>query len=121
MISSVCDGDDSTNTERNLRKTNIFHQLEKKGERINHLIFMDYLKLFVKTPEQLDSLVNSVRKFSADIKMEFGLSKCVVLILKRGKVIGNDRQMIKCIDEGRGYMYVRILKADGVRHKGMKE
>ena len=93
MTSSVCNGDDSTNTV--LRKTNIFHQLKKKGERINHLIFMDNLKLFVKSSEQLDSLVNSVRKFSADIKMEFGLSKCVVLILKRGKVIGNDSKMIK--------------------------
>ena len=28
-----------------LRKTNIFYEVKKKGERINHLLFMDDLKL----------------------------------------------------------------------------
>ena len=58
-----------------LRKTNIFYEVRKKGERINHLLFMDDLKLFTKTVDQIGSLVNTVRIFSEDIKMEFGLSK----------------------------------------------
>ena len=59
-----------------LRKTNIFYEVRKKGERINHLLFMNDLKLFAKNVDQIDSLVNTVGIFSEDIKMEFGLSKC---------------------------------------------
>ena len=51
---------------------------------------MDDLKLFVNSSEQLDSFTNSVRIFSGDIKMAFGLLKSAVLILKRGKVIGSE-------------------------------
>ena len=73
-----------------LRTTNIFYEVRKKGERINHLLFMDDLKLFAKSVDQIDSLVNKVRIFSEDIKMEFGLLKCGVLIMKRRKVVESD-------------------------------
>ena len=55
-----------------LRKTNIFYEVRKKRKRINHLLFMDDLKLFAKNVDQIDSLVNTERIFSGDIKMEFG-------------------------------------------------
>ena len=51
---------------------------------------MDDLKLFVKNEDQIDSLVNTVKIFSEDIKMEFGLPKCGVLIMKRGRVVKNE-------------------------------
>ena len=73
-----------------VRKTNIFHEVRKKREKINHLLFMDDLKLFAKNVDQIDSLVNIVRISSEHIKMEFDLSKCAVLIMKRGKVVGSD-------------------------------
>ena len=34
-----------------LRKTKIFYQLKRGGEKINHLLFMDDLKLFAKSEE----------------------------------------------------------------------
>ena len=48
---------------------------------------MNDLKLFAKNKYQIDNLVNTARIFSDDIKMEFGLPKCGVLIMKRGKVV----------------------------------
>ena len=72
---------------------------------------MDDLKLFAK------SLVNTVYKFSEDIGMEFGIKKCGVLVLKRGKVdkvksrglnLPNGKLM-KTIDEER-YKYLGILE-----------
>ena len=42
---------------------------------------MDDLKLFTKDKDQIDSLVNTRRIFSEDIKMEFGLPKCKMLII----------------------------------------
>ena len=67
---------------------------------------MDDLKLFAKNEDQTDSLVNTVKKFSEDIKMEFGLPKCGVLIMKRKKVVKSegismpDEKMMKNIEEG---------------------
>ena len=78
---------------------------------------MDDLKLFVKNEDQIDSLVNTVKIFSEDIKMEFGLPKCGVLIMKRGKVVKSngismsDENMMKNIEEG-GYKYLGILETD---------
>ena len=46
---------------------------------------MDDLKLFGKSEDQIDSLVQTVFIFSEDIAMEFGLKKCGVVILKKGK------------------------------------
>ena len=53
-----------------LRQTKVSYELKKGGKKINHLVFMDDLKLFAKYEDQVDSLVNIVRNFSEDIKME---------------------------------------------------
>ena len=54
---------------------------------------MHDLKLFAKNKDQIDSLKNffyTVRIFSVDIKMGFGLPKDGVLIMKRGKVVKSE-------------------------------
>ena len=87
---------------------------------------MDDMKLFAKNEDQINKLVNIVRMFLEDIKMEFGLPKCGVLIMKRGKVVKSegismlDGKMMKNIKEG-GYKYLGILEADGVKQKEMKD
>ena len=83
----------------------------------NHLLFMDDLKLFAKSKNEIDSLVQTVHLFSEDNVMQFGIKKCGVLVLERGKVIrtnGNwlsDGQYMKDIDET-GYTYLGILEID---------
>ena len=51
---------------------------------------MDDLKLIGKSDAQMDSLVQTVFTFSEDIGMEFGLKKCEVVILKKGKLVKFD-------------------------------
>ena len=43
---------------------------------INHLFYIDNLKLFAKNDQQLQGLLNILKQFSDDIRMEFGLDKC---------------------------------------------
>ena len=58
--------------------------------------------------------------------MQFGIKKCGVLIMERGKVIRedsirlSDRQLMKDIGET-GYTYLGILKTDKIKEKEMKE
>ena len=59
------------------------YKLAKDMQPINHLLFMDDLKLYGASKDQLDSLVQVVRIFSQDIKMSFGLDKCAVLEMTR--------------------------------------
>ena len=73
-----------------LRQPKTSYELKKGGKKINHLPFMDDLKLFAKNEDQIDSLVNTVRIFPENIKMAFGLPKCGVLIMKRGKVVKSE-------------------------------
>ena len=60
-----------------LRKMTAGYKLAKDMKPINHLLFMDDLKLYETSKDQLDSLVQVVRIFSQDIKMSFGLDKCL--------------------------------------------
>ena len=46
---------------------------------------MDGLKLFAKSQDQIDSMVNTAYTFSQDIRMKFGVKNCGVLMFKRGK------------------------------------
>ena len=109
-----------------LRRTKIAYEVKKGGVKVNHLMFMDHLKLFAKNENQIDSLVNKVRLFSNDIKIEFGMSKCGVLTVKHGKVARSegmsmpDGKTIMTIEEN-GYKYIGILEADDMKHDEMKD
>ena len=87
---------------------------------------MDDLKWFAESKNQIDSLVQTVDIFSEDIGMQFGIKKCELLIMERGKVIRTDSirlpdgQHMKDIDET-GYTYLGILETDKIKEKEMKE
>ena len=68
-----------------LRKMKTGYQFGTQRSSINHLLFIDDLKLYAKYEKQLDSLVNEVQIFSMDIGMEFGIDKCGITVMKRGR------------------------------------
>ena len=68
-----------------LRKTKAGYDLGGESGVINHLLFMDDLELYGKNERQIDTLVQTVVMVSGDMCMEFGISKCSVLIMKRGR------------------------------------
>ncbi|XP_063952186.1 uncharacterized protein LOC135153479 [Lytechinus pictus] len=88
---------------------------------------MDDLKLFGKTQSDLESLINTVWIFSEDIGMQFGLDKCAMITLMRGKPANdNNFQMpngeeIRSIESGGSYKYLGILEADQLKHQEMKK
>ena len=72
------------------------------------------IKLFGKNEEQIDSLVKTVHLFSKDIGMEFGIRKCGMLVIKKGKIVESyriqlpDGVTIQIADQD-GYKYLGIL------------
>ena len=62
-----------------LHKSESTYQFLSNKKKINHLLFMDDLKLYAKNEKGLKSLVQTVRIFSDDNCMEFGIDKCATL------------------------------------------
>ena len=73
-----------------LRKMKASYEWGRKEFKLNHLLFVGDLKLFGKSEDQIDSLVQTVFIFSEDIGMEFSLKKCGVVILKIRKLVKLD-------------------------------
>ena len=101
-----------------LRKAKTAYEFSESKEKINHLLFMDDLKLYSRNEKGLDSLVQTVHAFSEDIGMEFGIEKCAMLVMEKGKIVNSvgielpDGKVIKSLQEGESYKYLGILEAD---------
>ena len=72
-----------------LRKVKSAYTL-KNGEKLNHVLFMDDLKIFAKSKREVNGLFSTVQILRNDIGMEFGIKKCGVLVLKRGKILSSE-------------------------------
>ena len=111
---------------RVLERMEVGYQLKKGGNRINHLMFMDDIKLFGRGTKEIDTLVQTERIVSGYIRMEFGIEKCALVYIQRGKVTRTegiqlpDGNSIKDIDET-GYKYLGIIEGEEIKHQEMKE
>ena len=87
---------------------------------------MDDLKLYSRSEKALDYLIQKVRIFSEEIEMQFGIDKCTMLVMKKGKLVKSDRiqlpndKVIKSLEEGESYKYLGALEADEVMVNEMK-
>ena len=116
-----------------LKQQNIGYDLgqvrgrNKKKEVINHLLFMDDLKLFADSDPNLNKLIQIVHKFSADIGMDFGLDKCAKCTLKKGKKAATENfqlengTSIADLREDSSYKYLGIEENAGIEHKLMRD
>ena len=104
------------NISRRLSITTVIcvgYDLPSRKGFLNHLLFMVDLKLYGKNEKQLDTFINTIRVFSSDIAMEFGISKWSWKVERYPSVKG--------LEEGDGYKYLGILEADDLKHAHMKE
>lgn len=55
--------------------------------RINHLFYMDDLKLYAANRKQLDSILELTNNMTQDIGMSFGLDKCKIVTVEKGQLM----------------------------------
>ena len=88
---------------------------------------MDDIKLFAKNEKELETLIHTVRIYSRDIGMEFGIEKYAMLVMKSGKRQLTDgielpnQDQIKTPAEIETYKYLGILEADTIKQVEMKD
>ena len=87
---------------------------------------MDDLKLYGSNQNEIDSLVRTVEIVAKDISMKFGIDKCGVLAMKRGKEVEcngieleNGEEISQIGEEG--YKYLGILEKGDICQEEMKE
>ena len=83
------------------------------------------MRLYGRSEKQ-DSLVQTVRVFSKDIGMKFGIEKCRTLLINNGKILNvrgielPDGKVNKVLQEDKSHKYLRILEADNFLAKELK-
>ena len=109
-----------------LKKVNACYKWGKKEYELNHLLYIDDLKLYAKSEEQANRLVRTVYVFSTDIGMEFAIKKCGIFTMKRGKIVKSegiklrDGEVMKQVGQ-EGYTYLGITELDKIKETEMKE
>ena len=84
-------------------------------------MYMGDIKLFAKDENELETLIHTVRIYSQDIGMEFGIEKCAMLVMKSGKRHLTERidlpnqDKIRTLGENETYKYLGILEADTIK------
>ena len=110
-----------------LRKCTAGYKLRRSQEQINHLKYMDDIKLFAKNEKELETLTHTVRIYSQDIGMEFGIEKCAMLVMKCGKRHTTDgiglpnQDKIRKFGENDAYKYLGILETDTIKQMQIKD
>ena len=95
--------------------------------KVNHLLYMDDLKLYSKSDVQLERLLHTVYLFSKDVDLTFGLNKCAKTSVIRGKVVSSDDIplsddcSIHVLNVGVSYKYPAFYKVDGLDCTKTKE
>ena len=109
------------------RKHTAGYKLSISQKKVNHLKYMDDIKLFAKNEKELETLIHKVRIYSRDIGMEFGIEKCAMLVMKCGRqqlTVGMElpnQDKIKTLAENETNKYLGILEADTIKQVEMKE
>ena len=84
----------------------------KHDTTINHLFFVDDLKLIAVNLNLLKQQLDLVTQFSSDIGMVFGESKCAFLAIDKGKIVESHKVIvingvaIKPLKDGDSYKYL---------------
>lgn len=88
-------------------------------DKMNQLLYTDDLRILATSHTHLKTLVDSVKKFSDGIMMNFGLNKCALAYFKKGRLEGminmhlRDHHRIKSLESGETFRYLGVREGQG--------
>ena len=108
------------------RKCTTEYKLSRSQEKINHLMFINDIKLSAKNEKELETLIHAVRIHSQDIGIGFSIEKYALLVMKSSKRHLTDgmelpnQDKIRTVGENETNKYLGILEADTRKQVEMK-
>jgi hypothetical protein len=112
-----------------LNQSKYGYQIDKQHNNkvtLNHLLYMDDIKLFASNNQQLSSLLQITETFSSDIKMNFGIDKCKTCSIEKGKLTKHEgfqlasEQIIKGMNTNECYKYLGFIQTPIIDHRTIK-
>ena len=97
-----------------------------EDERFSHILYMDDLKTFAGSINDARSMAKLVFEFTTSIGMKFGLDKCKVLNVVRGKIKKcgtitlDENSVIDEMDSTDTYKYLGVIESSAIKHAEMK-
>ncbi|XP_015188575.1 PREDICTED: uncharacterized protein LOC107072832 [Polistes dominula] len=113
-----------------LNKTKYGYQIRNNRQTqytINHLMYVDDIKLYAATGTQLNTLLRITENFTSDIKMQFGIEKCKTTHTERGQWITDDTQRtlqnetLKNLEKHETYKYLGFEQNTKINHTEIKK
>jgi hypothetical protein len=94
--------------------------------KLNHLLYMDDIKLYASKKNHILSLLTITENFSNDIGMSFGIDKCKMQSICRGhyehlEYITQEGEIIKNLNKGEFYKHLGINQSNHIQHSIIKE
>ncbi|KAK4879905.1 hypothetical protein RN001_008051 [Aquatica leii] len=96
--------------------------------KITHLLYMDDLKLLVATKQQLNQLLKITETFSKDINMTFGIDKCKINSIVKGRQtkqedysLEDNSDHIAAMGRTDDYKYLGYRQKIGIENTNIKE
>ena len=87
------------------------------GIKVSNVFYIDDLKVYAKDAHQIERCRALIEEFSSDIKMSFGLDKCAVIHLKKGKTSNSpETKGIPILEEEGSYKYLGIAESSAIKH-----
>ena len=89
---------------------------------MNHQFYRDDLEIYEKNKDDLEGLLSTVKRFSDDIGMQFGLEKCSKYAFKKGSEINSKEMTLDintentALEHNKTYEYLGINEAKGINH-----
>ena len=91
------------------------------------LLYMDDLKLYGKSSNELESLLNTVRILSTNISVVFSLDKYATLTIHKRKATHTEgltfsnNNTIKRLSLEESYKYLGVLQAEDMKHRQVRK
>ena len=84
-------------------------------------MYKDDIKLLAEKEKELENHIQTVRIYSQDIGMEFGIEKCVIVIMRSRtrhvteRIELPNQEIMRTFGEKETYKYSKILEADNIK------
>lgn len=94
---------------------------------INHLLYMDDIKIYASNNNEMKELTKIVETITTDTKMEFGINKCKIVNIEKGK-LGHtntcetlNEEVVSNMEPEEVYKYLGYDQNTSINHKQIKD
>ena len=104
-----------------LNRTKIVVKISSKNQnQINHLLYMDNVKLYANGRNNMSRLQSLLQTFSNDINMTFSIKKYAIIHINKGMIEKTNENLLPNLDPDTGYPYLGLLESYNFHQKIIK-